>query len=494
MTADATPSSSARPSRILLYFIGLAFLSGTTLCSKEDQYNFIVIFIDDLGYADIGPFGSKLNRTPNLDRMADEGMKLTDFYVAASVCTPSRAALMTGSYAQRVDMAHNALPGTGNDIVLFPGEPKGLNPSEITIAETLKDAGYATACIGKWHLGDQPQWLPREHGFETYWGIPYSNDMGLGNTRWNYPPLPLIDEREVVEEEPDQGLLTKRYTEKALAFIEEKKDRPFFLYLPHTMVHLPRFASPAFDGKSQNGLYGDIVEELDWSVGRILDKLESLNIDKRTVVFFFSDNGGTRDIEGYQVSNAPLRGRKGSMFEGGFRVCSLAWAPGLIPPGSTTDEVVTSMDLLPTFANLGKASPPTDRVIDGIDVTRVLQGDETATGFRESFFFYRGSVLFAARSGPWKLFVKDYQYAGSTVPAGTLYNLTDDIAESKDRSSEFPEVVRRIQRLANKARRELGDGPDNPGSGVRRAAYIDIDDAKTLTQRPLPWSDVTRRN
>jgi arylsulfatase A len=260
------------------------------------------------------------------------------------------------------------------------------------------------------------------------------------------------------------------------------------------MVHLPRFASPAFDGKSKNGLYGDIVEELDWSVGQILDTLKALELDRRTVVVFFSDNGGTRDIEGYEVSNAPLRGRKGSMFEGGFRVCSLAWAPGLIPPGATTDEVVTSMDLLPTFANLGKASAPTDRVIDGIDVTRVLQGDETATGLRESFFFYRGSVLFAARSGPWKLFVKDYQYAGSTVHAGTLYNLTDDIAESKDRSSEFPGVVKRIQKLADKARRELGDGPDNPGSGVRRAAYIDIDDAKTLTQRPLPWPDVTRRN
>ena len=282
--------------------------------SNKQPPNFIVIFIDDLGYGDIGPFGSELNRTPNLNRMAEEGMKLTGFYVAASVCTPSRAALMTGSYPQRVDMEHNALPGSGNDLVLFPGDPKGLNPREITIAELLKGQGYATTCIGKWHLGDQTGWLPTEHGFDSYFGIPYSNDMGLGNTKRDYPPLPVLIDSDVIEEEPDQAYLTKRYTERALTYIEENKDNPFFLYLPHTMVHLPRFASPAFDGRSNNGLYGDIVEEIDWSVGQILDTLVEQGIDKNTFVLFFSDNGGTRSTDTYTVSNLPLRGGKGSMF------------------------------------------------------------------------------------------------------------------------------------------------------------------------------------
>ncbi|OUW17952.1 MAG: hypothetical protein CBD18_03555 [Opitutales bacterium TMED158] len=493
MKADTPSRQRARARPLFLSLVAFACFAIGTAVHASDQRNFIVIFIDDLGYGDIGPFGSTLNRTPNLDRMAEEGMKLTDFYAAASVCTPSRAALMTGSYAQRVDMGNNALPETGNDLVLFPGEPKGLNPSEITIADLLKDAGYATACIGKWHLGDQPQWLPREHGFDTYFGIPYSNDMGVGNTSWNYPPLPVIDERAVVEQEPDQGMLTKRYNEKALEFIEANQDKPFFLYLPHTMVHLPRFASPAFEGKSNNGLYGDIVEELDWSVGQILDTLKDLKLDERTTVFFFSDNGGTRETDDYKVSNAPLRGRKGSMFEGGLRVCSLAWAPGLIPAGSTSHEIVTSMDLLPTFANLSEGQVPFDRIIDGIDVTRILKGDPKATGLRKSFYYYRASVLYAVRSGPWKLFVKDYRYSGEVVPQGTLYNLRQDIGETTDRSGEFPEVVQRIQTIAAKARGELGDGPDNPGSQVRRAAYIDLEQARTLTERPQPWSKVMRR-
>ena len=249
--------------------------------------NFIIIFIDDLGYADIGPFGSQLNRTPNLDRMAAEGMVLTDFYVPASVCTPSRAALLTGCYPQRIDMSTNERPGTANNIVFFPGEPKGLNPTEITIAEMLKEKGYATACIGKWHLGDQKAWLPRTYGFDQYFGIPYSNDMGVWNANRNYPPLPLLRNEEVIEEEPDQGLLTKRYTEETLAFMEENKEHPFFLFLPHSMVHRPRYASPAFAGKSNNGLYGDIVEEIDWSVGQILQKLKELDLDENSLVLFF---------------------------------------------------------------------------------------------------------------------------------------------------------------------------------------------------------------
>ena len=459
-----------------------AFLAG---CGTQVHRppNFIIIFIDDLGYADIGPFGSKLNRTPNLDRMAEEGMILTDFYVAAPVCTPSRAALLTGCYPQRIDMATNALPGSANNIVLFPGDPKGLNPSEITIADMLKEKGYATTCIGKWHLGDQKPWLPRNHGFDSYFGVPYSNDMGTGNSRRAYPPLPLLRNEEVIEEEPDQGLLTKRYTEEALAFIEENMGRPFFVYMPHTMVHLPRFASPAFDGKSNNGLYGDIVEEIDWSVGQILDKLKALGIDKNTLILFFSDNGGTRSTASYEVSNFPLRGRKGTMFEGGSRVCSLAWSPGLIPAGSICKELTASIDVLPTFAMLSGAKVPADRIIDGKDITPLLLGEPDAKTPHQAFFFRRAKDFYAVRSGPWKLFIKAYHYGNETVQAGTLYNLLEDIGETTDVSNDHPDVVARLQALADASRIDLGDGPGNPGKNIRPAAYIDLKEAVTLTEK-----------
>ena len=472
---------------LILLFILLGILSVllTGCVGKADSPpNFIIIFIDDLGYADIGPFGSKLNRTPNLDRMAAEGMILTDFYVASSVCTPSRAALMTGSYPQRVDMSTNALPGSGNNLVLFPGDPKGLNPNEITLAEMLKEKGYATTIIGKWHLGDQKQWLPRNQGFDSYFGIPYSNDMSEWHPRIDYPPLPLMRNEEVIEEEPDQGLLTKRYTEEALTYIEANKDHPFFVYMPHTMVHNPRYASPAFEGKSNNGLYGDIVEELDWSVGKILDKLEALGLDDNTMVLFFSDNGGTRSTDTYQVSGEPLRGQKGTMFEGGFRVCSVAWSPGLIPANSICKELTTAMDLYPTFANLSGASVPNDRIIDGKDITALLTGKSNAKTPHNTFFYHRRKDLHAVRSGPWKLFVKDYRYGNETIPAGTLYNLTEDIGETTDVGASNPQVVARLQALAEASRIDIGDGEGNPGKNVRKAAYIPLEDAVTLTTRP----------
>lgn len=466
-----------------LLLVAFSFACSSEVKSDTQPPNFIVIFIDDLGYSDIGPFGSELNRTPNLNRMAEEGMKLTDFYVAASLCTPSRAALMTGSYPQRVDMEHNALPGSGNNLVLFPGDPKGLNPSEITIAELLKGQGYATACIGKWHLGDQIAWLPTEHGFDSYFGVPYSNDMGLGNTKRDYPPLPVLVDSDVVEEEPDQAYLTKRYTEKALTYIENHKNQPFFLYLPHTMVHLPRLASPAFDGKSNNGLYGDIVEEIDWSVGQILDKLVELGIDKQTVVLFLSDNGGTRSTDTYTVSNLPLRGGKGSMFEGGFRVCSLAWAPGVIPASSQSEELTTAMDILPTFANLSGTKVPEDRTLDGKDISHILMGSPNARSPHNAFYYRRGDLLYAVRNGPWKLFLRDYQYGRDLIKAGTLYHLKNDLGETKDVSASNPDVVARLKDIAEASRIDLGDGPDLPGQNVRKAAYIDLSEAVTLTTR-----------
>lgn len=481
-----------------LLWIPFAFLSIACIlvssCSRQSESppNFIVIFIDDLGYADIGPFGSKLNRTPNLDRMAAEGMKLTSFYVASSVCTPSRAALLTGCYPQRVDMALNGLPGTVNDIVLFPGEPKGLNPSEITIADMLGSVGYATACIGKWHLGDQKQWLPRNQGFDTYFGIPYSNDMGEWNSRWNYPPLPLVRDEEVIEQEPDQRLITRRYTEESLEFIEKSKDKPFFLYLPHTMVHVPHYASDEFQGKSNNGIYGDAVEEIDWSVGQILDKLEELEIDDNTFVLFCSDNGGARSRDTFEVSNVPLRSLKGSLFEGGFRVCSIAWGPGRVPAGAASSQITTSMDLLPTFAHWASAQVPSDRIIDGVNIAGILEGDETAKPSRESFFYRRGDILYAVRSGPWKLFTRDYAHGGQSIRSGTLYNLEEDIGETTDVAAIHPEIVSKLQALAETSREDLGDGPERPGHNIRKAAYIPLAQATTLTPRPQPWSEVQR--
>lgn len=466
---------------------GLVFAADVSQAAVQQSQplNYVVIFVDDLGYGDIGPFGSQFNRTPNLDRMATEGRKFTSFYVAAAVCTPSRAALMTGCYAQRVDMALNALPGSVNNIVLFPGDPKGLHPDEVTIAEVLQDKGYATACIGKWHLGDQPEFLPTRQGFDYYFGIPFSNDMGYDNAI-PYPPLPLLRNEEVIEEEPDQRLLTKRYTEEAIDFIEQHQDQPFFVYLPHTMVHWPHYASPNFEGKSSNGIYGDVVEEIDWSVGQILDMLTTLNLDERTLVLFTSDNGGG-GARGNVVSNLPLRAHKGNMCDGGIRVCTIAWCPGFVPSGTVCDELATAMDLLPTFAKLSDAQLPADRILDGKDIGPLLRGDENAESPHDAFFYRRGIDLYAVRSGPWKLFVRNNQAplpgGGPPQPisAGTLFNLQNDIGETTDVSEQHPEIVARLEKLAEASRVDLGDGANQPGKNVRRAAYVELDSAKTLT-------------
>jgi arylsulfatase A-like enzyme len=470
---------------ILTCSLLLAFGTSHAAPEKNKPLNYVVIFVDDLGYGDIGPFGSQLNKTPHLDRMAAEGRKFTNFYVAAAVCTPSRAALMTACYPQRVDMALNALPNSVNNIVLFPGDPKGLNPHEVTIAEVLKDKSYATACIGKWHLGDQRAFLPTEQGFDYYFGIPFSNDMGFDH-RIPYPPLPLLRNEEVIEEEPDQRFLTKRYTEETLAFIEQHQQEPFFVYLPHSMVHWPHYASPAFKDKSKNGIYGDVVEEIDWSVGKILDKLAELDLDERTLVIFTSDNGGG-GARGCVVSNLPLRARKGNMCEGGIRVCTIAWCPGLVPKGTVCDELATAMDLLPTFANLSGAKLPEDRILDGKDILPLLRGDLGAKSPHEAFYYRRGMDLYAVRSGDWKLFVRTNQapFPGGNkaqrITAGTLYNLNDDIGETTDVSAQHPDVVAKLERLAEASRVDLGDGTDRPGNNVRRAAYVDVNDAVTLT-------------
>ena len=420
------------------------------------QPNFVVIFIDDLGYGDTGPFGSAINRTPHLDRMAAEGMRLTSFYAAAPVCTPSRAALMTGCYPMRVGLAR----GSGH-AVLFPGDPHGLHPDEVTVAEVLRRTGYATGCFGKWHLGDQPGFLPVDQGFDSWFGIPYSNDMWPDNRNWKFPPLPLMRGRELagsVDTAEDQADLCRRFTEEAAAFIRHNRDRPFFLYLPHAFVHHPRFARPEF--LKREGIPPDEsrerrdtraqIEEVDWSVGRILGTLEECGLAERTLVLFTSDNGGARGC-----LNTPLRGGKGSTFEGGMRTSTLAWWPGTIPADSRSDALLTAMDILPTFTGLAGGKLPEDRVIDGRDISAMLKGEARELPSPRPFLYYRQESLRAVRLGPWKLHVD-----------GTLHHLGEDIGETRDRAADHPGTVARLRSMLEEARIDLGDGK-RKGRNVR---------------------------
>lgn len=431
--------------------------------------NFIIIFCDDLGYGDIGCFGSEKNRTPNLDRMADEGTRFTSFYVTSGVCTPSRSSLMTGCYPRRVNMHES----DRRECVLFPVAKKGLNPKEVTIADLLKEQGYATACIGKWHLGDQPEFLPTSQGFDYYYGIPYSNDMGAKQRKKN-PPLPLVRNKKVIEAPADQNTLTKRYTEEAIKFITANKDRPFFIYLPHTMPHMPLHVSDAFRGRSSNGTYGDVIEELDWSVGQILASLKDAGIDNRTLVVFTSDNGATG---GKGRSNGPLRGHKGTTWEGGMREpCVMRW-PGRIPAGKTCDELATTMDLLPTFARLAGTKPPRDRIIDGKDIWPLMSGEKGAKTPHEAFYYYQVDQLHAVRSDKWKLHLplkmKRRNWGKGTPDSPLqLYDLEDDIGETTNVADKHPDVVKRLLTLAERAREDLGD-IDRKGKNQRPAGWVD---------------------
>jgi arylsulfatase A-like enzyme len=442
------------------------------LSAAPEKPNFIVINIDDLGYADIGPYGSN-NRTPNLDRMAKEGRKLTSHY-AAPLCTPSRTALLTGCYPKR------ALPIPH---VLFPNAALGLHPDEVTLAEVLKDAGYATACIGKWHLGDQAAFLPTKQGFDSFYGIPYSNDMGpaadgsksnpgkplpvppksaphpaddSGLRGHGQPPLPLMENDKVIGRVKAEGqfAITRDCTDRAVKFLRDTKDRPFFLYLPHIAVHFPLYPSDKFRGKSPNGLLGDWAEEVDWSVGQVLDALRELGLAEKTLVIFTSDNGGSLP---HGSNNTPLRGSKGQTLEGGIRVPTLAWWPGKIPAGTSSEAITSNMDVLPTFARLAGAKVPSDRKIDGVDLWPALAGDTSAKPPRDHFFYFRGLELDAVRSGPWKLHLaKDKQ-------APQLYHLGNDIGESKDLAKEQPEEVRRLQEFAATMKDDLGLQGKGPG-------------------------------
>lgn len=440
--------------------------------------NVILILCDDLGYADVGYQGAK-HATPNVDRFAREGVRLTSFYTAANVCTPTRASIMTGCYPRRVGLQTNETGG----VVLFPGNKHGISADEVTLAELFRGQGYATACFGKWHLGDQPVFLPPRHGFDRYFGIPFSNDMGQTDRpvkAKKYPPLPLLDGEKVLEREPDQRTLTRRYTEQTVKFIEDHAARPFFIYLPHTMPHWPHYSSEEFAGKSGNGKYGDTVTEIDWSLGEILASLQKHKLDERTLVVFTSDNGGPV-FQG--ATNTPLRGAKGSTWEGGHRVAFAARWPGKIPAGTSSAEMAITFDLYTTLAKLAGAHPPADRIVDGKDIWPILSGEPRAKSPHDAFFYYRLDQLQAVRSGKWKLHLPRTDQPANAKKAAQefplqLYDLEADLAEEHNIAAMHPAVVEELQALATRCRSDLGEGP-SPGPGCR--APGSVDNPQTLT-------------
>ncbi|MDH3294499.1 MAG: sulfatase, partial [Acidimicrobiia bacterium] len=420
-----------------------------------------------------------------LDRMAAEGVRLTDFYMASPVCSPSRGAMLTGCYPARIGF--DSFDGLH---VLFPGMGIGLNPDEITIARLLNDNGYATAMVGKWHCGDQPEFLPTRHGFDHWLGLPYSNDMGIQPNRFTpdqpagieqrlgitlpsqMVPLPLMLDEEVIEAQPDQASLTSRYLQESIRFMRANRRRPFFLYVAHMYVHLPIYVQERFAAASRNGPYGAAVGCIDWAADVLLHELAELGIDEDTIVIFTSDNGAlARPGEG---SNAPLRANKGTTWEGGQRVPCIVRGPGRIPAGVECATLVTAMDLYPTIAAWCGVNLPADRVIDGRDVTDVLSGASTESP-HEAFYYYSGPNLEAVRSGRWKLHVhKGTTMTSSGEATEELYDLADDIGETTNLAADHPDIVARLRSLVDQARHDLGDGATGvEGRGCRPAGRVD---------------------
>jgi len=430
-----------------------------------EKPNVIVLFVDDLGYGDIGPFGATKQKTPNLDRMAAEGMKLTSFY-AAPVCSVSRAQLMTGCYGVRV-----SVPG-----VFFPAGAEGLHPNETTVAEHLKQLGYVTQIVGKWHLGDQPEFLPTRQGFDHYLGIPYSNDMQRRAQSTGERVVPLLRDEKVEELLTDekQSDMVERYTQEAVGFLRKNHDKPFFLYLPHTAVHTPIFPGKAFRGKSANGRFGDWVEEVDWSVGQVMDTVRQLKLEERTLIFFTSDNGPWLIKKSDGGSAGPLRGGKGSTWEGGVRVPTLAWWPGTIQPGTACDAMAGTIDLLPTLVHLAGGSLPAKPVIDGRDISPLLLGKSKESP-REAHYYFLGQSLQAVRQGPWKLALMPQAepHLGASPRPDTqiqprLYHLGEDLGETKNVAKDHPQVVETLTKLAAAMNADIG-GPNPPS---RRPAGV----------------------
>lgn len=490
-----------QPAQALPWLALAALCLASTECRPQEMLerppNFIVILTDDQGYADVGVYGAQGFETPNLDRLAREGIRFTSFYMANSACSPSRAALLTGSYPDRVGIPE----------VLSPRSTLGLNPDEITIAELLKSRGYATAAVGKWHLGDHPVFLPTNQGFDTYFGIPYSNDMSpdpRNNPRPHasgHPPLPLIRDTTIIEREPDQSTLTRRYTEEVIAFIEAHADQPFFVYLAHTFPHVPLYVSEELQGSTEQGLFGDVIAEIDGSLGAILATLDRLGLDEHTLIAFTSDNGPWLIFGNHAGSAGPLREGKGTTFEGGQRVPGIVRWPGHIPAGQVSDELVTAMDLLPTLARLAGAELPGDRVIDGHDIWPLLAGVTGARSPYEKFLYYRTGQLQAVRSGGWKLHVAHVyrttvggvigrdgvpgSYAQTEIGL-SLFDLEGDLGETTSVAAQHPEVVERLLRFIEEGRHDIGDRiTGSVGTGARSPGQV----AEPWTEQMTGGSD-----
>jgi arylsulfatase A-like enzyme len=470
--------------KITLLILGLISLAPSILeaAPQDRPPNVVIVFTDDQGYGDVGCYGAKGFSTPHLDRLAREGIRLTDFYVAQAVCSSSRTALLTGCYPNRLGIVG----------ALGPKDRHGIHDDETTLGELCKSRGYATAIFGKWHLGHHPQFLPTRHGFDEYLGIPYSNDMWphhptAGN---NYPRLPLIEGSRVVQEDPDQTQLTRLYAERAVSFIDRHASTPFLLYLAHNMPHVPLHVSGKFRGNSERGLYGDVIEEVDWSVGQVLAALERNGIDGQTLVIFTCDNGPWLTYGNHAGSAGSLREGKGTAFEGGVRVPCLARWPGKIPAGSTCREPAMTIDLFPTIAKLIGAPLADNRIngrkIDGLDIWPLLAAQPGAKSPHEALYFYWLNRLDAVRSGRWKLHLPhDYPHIeqpGADAKPGTiitqkidlsLFDLESDIGETTNVADQNPQVVARLLTYVETARADLGDAATKRvGPGVRQAGRL----------------------
>lgn len=450
--------------------------------------NIVIIFTDDLGYADIGVYGAKGYKTPNIDRLAREGTMFRHFHAAQPVCSASRAALLTGCYPNRI----------GLNGALGPNAKHGLSTNEVTLPEILKQKGYATGMAGKWHLGHHREFLPMRHGFDEYFGLPYSNDMWPHHPEakpGTYPPLPLIEGETVIKsglDHADQEQLTTQYTERAVKFIERNKDRPFFFYLAHSMPHVPLHVSDKFKGKSNSGLYGDVIMEIDWSVGEVLKALRRNKLENDTLVIFASDNGPWLSYGEHAGSADPLREGKGTCWEGGTRVpCLMRW-PGKIPAGKKVDAMAMTIDLLPTIANLVNAELP-EHKIDGLDIWPLITSRPGATNPHKAYFFYyeRGALqAVTTGDGRWKLQLPHnyrtlpegpratdgipVKYKTAKITEPELYDLHHDIGESKNVAAEHPEIVKQLLAFAEEARADLGDTlTQRTGSGLREPGRVD---------------------
>ena len=471
----------------LFYYLAvLIFATGCQEAKKEvvdAPPNVVLIFTDDQGYNDVGIYGADDIATPYLDQMAKEGAMLTNYYSAQAVCSASRAGILTGCYPNRIGI-HNALG---------PSNTHGINASETTLAEMLKAKGYATGIFGKWHLGHHTKFLPTRHGFDEWFGIPYSNDMWPYHPQqgpvFNFPDLPLYENEVVIDTLEEQSQLTTQITERSVDFIHRNKDNPFFLYVPHPQPHVPLFVSDKFKGKSDRGLYGDVIMEIDWSVGQILDALKANGLEENTIVIFTSDNGPWLSYGNHAGSAYPLREGKGTAWEGGQREPFIIKYPKGIPAGQVINEPIMAIDVLPTIAEETKASLP-EKIIDGKSVLQLLKG-ETDKGRQEAYFFYyRVNELFGVRYGKWKLYfphtyrTMDGQDAGKDGLPGDyrmidmeeieLYDVQNDVSETKNIATENPEVVAKIKLLANDMRSRLGDSLlELEGSETREAGQLE---------------------